>query len=116
MVKRLEQIMAKFSAEEQEQIQAKADELIAEEMTLRQLRKAYQLTQVDLAKQLGVRQDTVSKLEQRTDLLLSTLTNYIQAMGGDLKLVAEFPDRQAVIVTGLADLKDKTNEPKNLLN
>ena len=81
MVKRLEQIMAKFSAEEQEQIQAKADELIAEEMTLRQLRKAYQLTQVDLAKQLGVRQDTVSKLEQRTDLLLSTLTNYIQAMG-----------------------------------
>lgn len=104
MTKTMEEIMAKFTSDEQAEIQAEADELIAEEMTLRELRKAYHLTQVEMGKQLGVGQDTICKLEKRTDLLLSTLANYIEALGGNLKLVAEFPEKKAVVLKGLVDL------------
>jgi hypothetical protein len=57
-----------------------------------------------MGKQLGVGQDTICKLEKRTDLLLSTLANYIEALGGNLKLVAEFPEKKAVVLKGLVDL------------
>jgi hypothetical protein len=55
-----------------------------------------------MAKTLGVTQDSVSRLEKRSDLLLSTLRNTVEAMGGNLSLVAEFPDRAPVILTGIA--------------
>jgi len=74
-------------------IEARAAELAAEEMALRELRKAHHRTQASMAKQLGISQDGVSRLEKRSDLLLSTLRNYVKAMGGDLRLVAEFPDQ-----------------------
>ena len=104
MAKTLEEMMANFTIEEQEEIQVEANQLIAEEITLRQLRKAYHLTQVEIGKNLGVGQDSVCKLEKRTDLLLSTLANYIEALGGNLKLVAEFPENKTFIIKGLADL------------
>lgn len=108
MVKTLAEMMTKFTLDEQTEIQAEANELIAEEMTLKELRKAYHLTQIEIGKQLGVGQDTICKLEKRTDLLLSTLTNYIQALGGNLKLVAEFPERKTVVIKGLVDLKNNS--------
>lgn len=55
---------------------------------------------------LGIHQDSVSKLEKRTDQLHSTLRSYINAMGGELQLVVEFPDRLPVVLTGLAQLND----------
>lgn len=106
MTKNLAQIMAEFPPKRQKKIEARASELIAQEMTLRDIRKAYQLTQEHMAEILGVGQDSVSRLEKRTDLLLSTLRSYINAMGGNLKLIAEFPDRPPVLLTGLADLDD----------
>jgi hypothetical protein len=60
---------------------------------LRELRHARKLTQVKMPKTLGVTQDSVSRLEKRSDLLLSTLRKTVEAMGGNLSLVAEFPDR-----------------------
>ena len=63
---------------------------------MRDLRKARALTQEQMAKLLHMRQESVSRLEQRSDLLLSTLRNYIRAMGGDLKLIVQFPDRPPV--------------------
>jgi hypothetical protein len=57
-----------------------------------------------MAEVLGVGQDSVSRLEQRSDLLISTLRNYVEAMGGKLSLVAEFPDKEPVILTGLTSL------------
>ena len=57
-----------------------------------------------MAEVLGVGQDSVSRLEQRSDLLISTLRNYVEAMGGKLSLVAEFPDKEPVILTGIASL------------
>ena len=83
-------------------VEARAAELIEEEMTLRELRTARQLTQVRLAKALGITQDSVSRIERRSDLLLSTLRKTVQAMGGNLSLVAEFPDRAPVVLSGIA--------------
>jgi transcriptional regulator with XRE-family HTH domain len=72
-------------------------------MTLSELRHARKLTQVKVAKTLGVTQDSVSRLEKRTDLLLSTLRKTVEAMGGNPSLVAEFPDRAPVVLPGIAE-------------
>jgi transcriptional regulator with XRE-family HTH domain len=72
-------------------------------MTLQELRQARKLTRVRMAKALGITQDGVSRLEKRSDLLLSTLRKFVQAMGGTLSLVAEFPDRDPVVLSGIAD-------------
>jgi transcriptional regulator with XRE-family HTH domain len=84
-------------------VEARSAELIAEEMTLHDLRRARKLTQVRMAKALGTTQDNVSRLEKRSDLLLSTLRKTIKAMGGNLWLVAEFPDRTPVLLSGIAE-------------
>ena len=86
----------KLSPAQRKKVETRAAELIAEEMTLREMRKARKLTQVRMAKALGVTQDCVSRLEKRSDLLLSTLRKTVEAMGGNLSLVAEFPDRAPV--------------------
>ena len=83
-----------------------SDALIAEEMTLRDLRKARNQTQTRVAKKLGINQENVSRIEQRSDLLLSTLSGYVEAMGGKLHLVAEFPDRPSITLTGIAALDE----------
>ena len=84
-------------------VEARAAELMAEEMTLRELRKARKLTQVRLAKTLRINQDSVSRLEKRSDLLLSTLRKAVEAMGGTLSLVAQFPDRPPVVLSALGE-------------
>jgi hypothetical protein len=68
-----------------------------------------------MARALGSTQDSVSRLERRSDLLLSTLRNTVQAMGGNLSLVAEFPDRAPVVLSGIAedDLEAKATDRKN---
>ena len=103
-------IMKELSDNRQKKINNMTSELIVEEITLRDLRKALKRTQVNVANDLSISQNAVSKLEKRTDLLLSTLTNYVHAMGGELKLIAEFPDRPPVALSGLADLEQ--NEDK----
>src|SRR6202045_68155 len=95
--------MKELSPAQRKKVEARAAELIAEEMTLRELRHARKLTQVKMAKTLGVTQDSVSRLEKRSDLLLSTLRKTVEAMGGNLSLVAEFPDRAPVVLSGIAD-------------
>jgi transcriptional regulator with XRE-family HTH domain len=83
-------------------VEARAAALIAEEMSLRDLRQALKLTQERIAEALDIGQDGVSRIEQRSDLLISTLRSYIEAMGGHLELIAEFPNRPPVVVSGLA--------------
>jgi len=88
---------------ERKKVEDRAAELIAEEMSLRDLRKARRLTQARVAKKLGITQDSVSRLEQRSDLLLSTLRKAVKAMGGDIRVVAEFPDRAPVVLSELSE-------------
>jgi DNA-binding XRE family transcriptional regulator len=99
----VDDIIGKLGAAQRKKVEARAAQLIAEEMTLRELRHARKLTQVRMAKTLGITQDSVSRLEKRSDLLLSTLRKTVQAMGGKLSLVAEFPDRPPVVLSGLAE-------------
>jgi len=97
--------MAALPEERRARIEAEAAQLIAEEMALRDLRKAMRLTQSRLAKKLRVGQDSVSRIEQRTDMLLSTLKGYVAAMGGELELVARFPDRPPVRIASFDDVQ-----------
>ena len=99
----LDEMMAELPPERRRRIEERAAELIAEEMTLRELRKARQLTQASVARELGISQDAISRLEQRSDLFLSTLRRTVEAMGGSLSLVARFPDRPPVELSGIAE-------------
>ncbi len=72
---------------------------LVEEMSLLQLRKARELTQTRIADELHMGQGDVSKLERRTDMYVSTLASYLQAVGADLEIRAVFPDGRAVKIT-----------------
>mgnify|MGYP002629337406 CR=1 FL=1 len=112
MATTLKTMMDRLPAERGERVKARAEELIAEELTLRDLRKARDLTQERMAEMLDIGQDSISRLEQRSDLLLSTLRSYVSAMGGSLELVARFPDRPAVTLSGLTGLSSEDKKPK----
>ena len=107
MARNVDDIIRKLGPAQRKKVEARAAELIAEEMTLRELRRARKLTQVKIAKKLGITQDSVSRLEKRSDLLLSTLRKSVEAMGGNLSLVAEFPDRDPVVLSGIAEGETK---------
>lgn len=94
----LDEVMKKFTPAQRARVKARAKELVEEELTLRDLRQAQHLTQERMAEILGVEQENISRLERRADLLLSTLCSYVAAMGGKLRLVAEFPNRKPVTV------------------
>jgi len=106
-MKNLECIRKEMSPTRRKKISKRAQELLAEEMTLSELRKAHKLTQQRLAKSLGIGQDQISKLEQRSDLLLSTLRNYIEAMGGKLTIMAEFPEHKPIVLSGINALENR---------
>ncbi|MEC4812427.1 MAG: XRE family transcriptional regulator [Scytonema sp. PMC 1069.18] len=116
MAKNLNEIMQKLPRDRVQKIETRSAELIAEHMTLRDVRKARELTQERMAELLGIRQDSISKLEKRTDLLLSTLRSYLNAMGGELQLIVEFPDRPSIVITGLAELDDEDYEKEEKAN
>ena len=104
----VEEKIAMLDPARRRKVEERAAELIAVKMSLRQLRKARQLTQAHVAHQLGISQDGVSRLEQRSDLLLSTLRKTVEAMGGSLSLIVRFPDRPQVELSGLADGNPRT--------
>ncbi len=91
-------------------IEAEAARLHTEYLTLQELRKAKALTQVQLAETLGIQQATVAKYERQSDLLLSTLTSYVRAMGGSLKLMVEFPGKAPVALEGLGDTEEPSRK------
>ena len=101
MPRTLNEVIASLPQAERAMIKARARELIAEEMSLQDLRKAIGKTQTAIAKRLKVGQDAVSKLETRSDMYISTLRSVLEAMGGELELVARFPDRPPVRIQEL---------------
>lgn len=113
MSRNVNDIIKKLSPAQRKKVETRASQLIAEEMTLRQLRQACKLTQEKVAKSLRIGQEGVSKLEKRSDLLISTLRDYVKAMGGQLSLVVEFPDREPVILSGIADVADAKPDRKH---
>ena len=97
MAKNFKLLQEKMSKEARARSQAKAEEMIAE-MALDELRVARDLTQEHLAEILHVRQSAISKMERRTDMYISTLSKFVEAMGGSLEIRAVFPERSVRIL------------------
>jgi hypothetical protein len=96
MSRSLREIVDQLPDRDRKAIARRTRELIAEELSLQELRKAMAVTQTQVAKSLGKRQDEVSRIEQRGDLLLSTLRDYVQSLGGELELLCTFKNRRSV--------------------
>jgi DNA-binding XRE family transcriptional regulator len=111
MARTLSEVIADLPRDQQQDIAARAAQLIEDEMTLRDLRKAHELTQERIAETLRISQDGVSRIEKRSDFLLSTLRSYVEAMGGKLRLVVEFPNRKPIAISGL-DTLNPSAKPK----
>lgn len=109
MTKTLRQVTNELTPAQKRKVRSRAKTLIAEEMTLRSLRKRLEHTQVDVAEAMGIGQDTVSRLETRSNITLATLHRYINAIGGELSILAEFPDRPTVKLT-FADLGNDADD------
>jgi len=106
----LAEMLARESDESRRKIEQMTAELIAEELSLRAMRRLRKLTQARLSKKLKIGQEGVSRIEKRTDLYLSTLRSYVEGVGGKLSLIVEFPDGPPVILTGLGE---SANENEN---
>jgi len=107
---KLEDVLAMLPTPKRRTIERRAAELISEEMSLRELRKTLELTQVDVAEVLDKGQHEISRIEQRGDMLLSTLTRLVEAMGGELELVCRFKNRAPVrLVTPPNPVKKSRN-------
>lgn len=103
MAKKFAELRAKMAPESQARVEAKAQELLAE-MPLNELRQARGLSQKVLAEVLHVQQPSIAKMERRTDMYISTLRSHIEAMGGQLDVIARFPDG-SVKISNFSDLE-----------
>jgi transcriptional regulator with XRE-family HTH domain len=102
--KKWSELWEKMPAEARERVEAR----VAEEMRmmpLHRLREARRLTQKQLAESMKIDQGRVSRLERRADVYVSTLRNFVGALGGELELVAKFPDGR-VLISHLGDADD----------
>ena len=96
MAKKFSDLRNKLSPEAQAKVKAETAAML-EAMPLQELRRARGLSQQTLAEVLHVQQPAVAKLEKRTDMYISTLRNHIRAMGGELEVIAKFPDGEVKI-------------------
>lgn len=103
MASPLDDVLASLDPSRRAAILAEGERLQADYVSLQDLRKARELTQVALARTLGVQQATVAKYERQSDLLLSTLKTYVAAMGGSLDLVVQFPGQPPMKLDGLGE-------------
>ena len=108
MAKKLSEIMAEIPEERQEKIQAKAEkllsEIISEEKLLANIAQAKQLTKEKITEILGLEKEDIFTIEKQTDLLLLTLKDYLNNMGGNLKIIVEFPNQQPLVINSLIEL------------
>ena len=103
MPKKYSELEAKMSPERRAKIAVKVKEALAE-MPLNELRNARGLSQKMLAEALHIQQPAIAKLEKRTDMYISTLRSHIKAMGGELEVIARFPDG-VVKISNFSDLE-----------
>jgi predicted XRE-type DNA-binding protein len=103
MAKRFADLRARMSPESRSRAEAKAQAMLAE-MPLNELRQARGLSQKMLAELLHVQQPSIAKMEKRTDMYISTLRSHIEAMGGELEVVARFPEG-VVRISNFSDLE-----------
>jgi|SRR5580658_6584150 len=110
----LDEILSEMPAESRVRIDRRVQE-IREELNLRELRRLRRLTQARLSKKLKIGQEGISRMEKRSDLYLSTLRSYVEAVGGELTLVARFPDRPPVVLSGFGLDEDRAKAKKKTI-
>ena len=103
-----------FTEEEKVEIRANAARKIEAYDNLQGLRKAAGLTQAKVSEELGMPPSNVSRLEKGSDMLLSTLRNYVQAVGGKLNLIVELPNKPPIALSSLGDLMEQPNPDKDM--
>jgi predicted XRE-type DNA-binding protein len=108
--KRLKEIWDGLPEERRQSIEAKTQELGVEYMALQELRKVVGLTQVEVAEKLGMPQSNVSRLEKSSDMLLSTLRSYVEAVGGKMEIAIELPERPSVKLQNMGDIMEGWTE------
>jgi transcriptional regulator with XRE-family HTH domain len=104
MGRNLNQIIADLPSDRQARIDARYREMKNEVEGLRELRQVAGKAQADIATALNIKQPSVSKIEKQTDMYLSTLRSYVQAIGGELELVVRLPSRQAIRLHRFSDV------------
>ena len=110
MTTSLDDIVNSFPPERKAKIDSLTKELSQEVVTLRQLRKKQKFTQEDMAQYLGIKQENVSRLERRNNIHLSTLKDYIHALGGKLHLIVEFPNQEPIEIKDCEEFEEKELE------
>ncbi|MCD6055478.1 MAG: helix-turn-helix binding protein [Gammaproteobacteria bacterium] len=110
MTKSFNELRKKMTPLAQKMVAEKTKQIL-EEMQLQELRQAYHMSQKRMAELLDTEQANISRIERRTDMYISTLRNYIEAMGGELEIVAHFPDGD-VYINQFRDI-NKENKRKN---
>lgn len=109
MTKPYKLLRQKMSKQARELSALKSQKMLKEIMALKELRSALQLSQKKLAATLSVDQANISQIENRTDMFISTLRGYIEAMGGELDIIARFPQGE-VHINQFEDIEDKNNQ------
>ncbi|MFC7332705.1 XRE family transcriptional regulator [Rhodocista pekingensis] len=104
MPRTLDEVMAGLPEEERAAVDARAQELMADVEGLQALRILAERSQAEIARNLGIRQPSVHRIEHQADLYLSTLRRFVEAAGGTLELRVELPGKGVVRLTGLGDL------------
>ncbi|MCA9410868.1 MAG: XRE family transcriptional regulator [Candidatus Omnitrophica bacterium] len=110
MTKKYSELRSRMSPESQARAEAKARAMLAE-MPLHELRQARGLSQKMLAEILHVQQPSIAKIEKRTDMYLSTLRSHIEAMGGQLEVIARFPEG-AIRISNFSEIGNSDSTPK----
>ncbi len=99
----IDHVIAALEPEERAEVERLAAHYIAEETTRRELKKARELTSVRVAEQLGMTAKGVSRLEKRADMLMATMRQTVESMGGSLSIVAQFPNTPPVVLAGISE-------------
>jgi predicted transcriptional regulator len=104
MVRTLKEILDALPPKRRAEIDRRFEALVNEVESLRELRRISELSQAKIAKTLKISQPAVSKIEKQTDMYLSTLRNYVEALGGELDVIVRLPNRTPVRVRSLEDV------------
>jgi len=110
MGRTLDSVLRSLPKERRDRINARYRVLRNEVETLQALRKAAGKAQTDIASTLRISQPSVSKIEKQTDMYLSTLRNYVEAVGGDLELLVRFPEQEPIHLSGLGTVLESPPE------
>jgi transcriptional regulator with XRE-family HTH domain len=115
MGRTLTEIIDALPKQRREKIDARYREIKGEVESLRELRKAAGKAQAQIAASLKIKQPSVSKIEKQTDMYLSTLRSYVEAIGGELDLVVRLPPHQAMRLHRLGEVLSGAAKPASQL-